>query len=315
MLAKIGRGAGALLLLAALALLGPAALTAARPAAGADPPAPGDWPMYGHDPQHTNTNAAETTLSSANVNTWVQRWQQNIGSGAAPPSGAPSVAGGRVFVGSSVANGDNFFAYDAASGALAWHAPLGYISSCSNVGIGATPAISGSLVVAGGGDAAYYGLDAASGAQLWRHTMDVGASGFAWASPLLAGDRVYLGISSYCDNPSVRGEIRGIAASTGLTLTRQFFVPDTRAGAGIWNSPALSPDGNTLVVATGEDFNGFHGPYNRALISLDPITLAILQVHQEGALNQDLDYGTTPVIFHDVQGRVLVAANHKDGTF
>ena len=75
------------------------------------------------------------------------------------------------------------------------------------------------------------------------------------------------------------------------------------------------PDGSVLVVATGEDYGGYNGPYNRAIVALDPLTLDILGSDQRGATGGDQDYGTTPVIFHDGQGRDLVGANHKNGTF
>ncbi|HMA35003.1 MAG TPA: S-layer homology domain-containing protein [Chloroflexia bacterium] len=277
---------------------------------------PGDWPMYGHDPSRTNYNPDETVLTAANVAQLAPRWQANLGSNGTPPSGAPSVANGRVYVGSSVASGPNFFAFDAVTGAPAWSTSVGYSNSdCFNVGIGATAAISGNVVVAGGGDAAYYGLNATTGAQFWRVPLNAGASGFAWASPVLAGSRAYIGVSSRCDNPSVRGEVRALDLAGGAQLTNQYFVPAGQAGAGIWNSPALSPDGNTLVVATGEDYNGYDGPYNRALVTLDAGSLAIGQANKQGAPGQDLDFGTTPVIFHDSSHRLLAGANHKDGNF
>jgi outer membrane protein assembly factor BamB len=132
---------------------------------------------------------------------------------------------------------------------------------------------------------------------------------------LIAGSRVYLGIASGCDNPSVRGEVLEVNLQDGGLLASQGFVPLGQAGAGIWNSPVLSPDGETLVVATGEDYGGYNGPYNRALVALDPASLMIQQANQQGPLDKDSDYATTPVIFHDALGRTLVAANHKDENF
>jgi outer membrane protein assembly factor BamB len=51
------------------------------------------------------------------------------------------------------------------------------------------------------------------------------------------------------------------------------------------------------------------------MVTLDPVTLDILQADKEGATNQDLDWGTTPVFFKDRGGRTLLGANHKDGVF
>ena len=275
----------------------------------------GDWPMYGHDAARTNYNPAETSISAANAAQLAPRWQADIGAGAGPPSGAPSVAAGHVYVAGSATSGPNFFAFDAATGIVNWSADLGHGAGCFGVGIGATPAISGSVVVAGGGDSAYYGLDAMTGAQLWRDPLNAGPSAFPWASPLIADGRAYLGVASGCDNPSVRGELRAVNAQDGSFIATQYFVPAGQAGAGIWNSPALSPDGTTLAVATGEDYGGYNGPYNRAMVALDPLTLAIQGANQQGQLDQDKDYATTPVIFHDSRNRILIAAHHKDESF
>jgi eukaryotic-like serine/threonine-protein kinase len=276
----------------------------------------GDWPTYGGGPGRTGHNAAETRLGPSAVEGLAPRWQVDIGIGSWPPSGTPSIAGGRVFVGSSVPEGNNFFAFDAASGRLLWNASVGHSEAdAEGISIGATPAISGSVVVAGGGDQAYYGLRAETGEVLWRHAMDSGPSGFPWCSPLVAGGRVYVGMASEFDNPSVRGEVRALDLNTGTVLARRAFVPEGAAGAGIWNSPTLSPDGRTVVVATGEDFEGYDGPYNRALVSLDPETLDIRQADKQGVTNEDEDWGTTPIVFRDRSARVLVGAVHKNGIF
>ena len=121
--------------------------------------------------------------------------------------------------------------------------------------------------------------------------MNVGSSGFAWTSPLVALGRSYIGIASRCDNPSVRGEIRALDINTGAQVASAYFVPSGQAGGGVWNSLALSPDGSTLVVTTGEDFNGYDGPYNRAMVSLDPMTLAIRQANKQGSSGEDEDFG------------------------
>jgi outer membrane protein assembly factor BamB len=280
------------------------------------PVATGDWPMYGHDVSRTNFNPDEHTINAGNAGQLVQRWQALIGSNGTGPFSAPSVANGRVYVGSSVPTGNDFFAFDAVTGTPAWSANVNYVDSgCFNVGIGSTAAVSGNIVATGGGDSAYYGLNASTGAQVWRNPMNVGDSGFPWASPLIASGRAYVGMASRCDNPSVRGELRALDLNTGAQVATAYFVPAGQAGAGIWQSPALSPDGTTLVVTTGEDYNGYDGPYNRAIVSLDPTTLAIRQADKEGQSGQDEDFGTTPIIFHDSQGRTLTGANHKNGIF
>jgi outer membrane protein assembly factor BamB len=307
-----GRMRTTILVMLAIFWVGAGTVRGETPLLGADP---GDWPMYGYEPARTNANPTGGALNTQTVRGLVAHWQVNLGSNGTPSSASPVVAGGRVFVGSSLPSGPNFFALDAATGALLWQADLGYqASACTNVGIGATPAVLGDLVVAGGGDGAYYGLDAATGVIRWRHALDAEPSGFAWASPLVTPDRVYIGVASRCDNPAVRGAIRALDPATGALLAEQAFLPPGEGGAGIWNSPALSPDGSTLFVATGEDAADDDGPYTRALLALDPATLAIRASVRAGAPGRDEDWGTTPLAFSDRIGRTLVAAIHKNGT-
>src|SRR5436190_5919140 len=275
---------------------------------------PGDWPTYGHDVSRTNFNPDETAINAGNLSQLTQRWQANVFNGNLPTSGAPSVANGKVFVGTSRASGDNFFAFDAVGGGPLWGANI-HSSGCLGVSIGSTSAISGTIVSVGGGDSAYYGLNTETGEIIWRHPMNLGPSAFAWASPLLAYDKAYLGMASCADNPSVRGEVRSVNLSDATPVASVTFVPEANRGAGIWNSPALSPDGSIMAVTTGEDYGGYNGPYNRAMVALDPITLQILGSDQRGNTSGDQDYGTSPVIFHDNQGRTLVGANHKNGIF
>ena len=284
------------------------------------PARPGDWPMLGHDWGRTNFNPDEQALSAASIDSLAPRWRALVSPGAIPSGSAPSVADGRLYIGGSAHEGPNFFAFDASSGAPIWQVSLGKApTTCADVGvdvgIGSTAAISGSIAVVGGADAAYYGLDAATGATLWRDPLGVGPSGFAWVSPLLAHGRAYYGVASYCDRPSVRGEVRSVDVGSGRLVASHFIVPEGKAGGGVWHAPSLSPDARTLVVATGEDYEGYNGPLNRALVSLDALSLDVMQSNQQGSLNSDHDWGSTPIIFSDSQGRAMTAASHKDGAF
>ncbi len=291
---------------------------AAAPASGSALYAPGDWPMYGRDPQRTGYNPDETAISASTVGQLRRAWQVRIGLGPTGVSAfnAPSVVGDTVYVASATSEGDNFFAFDRTTGALRWSAFIGYNpDECFGVGIGSTAAISGSVITIGGGDGAYYGLSTVDGSQLWRDPLGVGPSGFAWTSPLVANGRAYVGVASDCDSPSVRGELRSLNLFNGGHLGSAYIVPEGEAGGGIWNSPALSLDGSKVVVATGEDYEGFNGPLNRAMVVLDANTLDVLASNQQGSLGVDQDWAATPVIFRDSTGRVLVGANHKNATF
>jgi outer membrane protein assembly factor BamB len=302
-----------LLLLCVLGCFGAgcsASSTDADPAPTASPAAVSEWPMYGRDPARSSRNPFETALTVGQVPALAARWQARVGLGPLPPSCSPAVAGGRVFACSSRTDGDNFFAFDAKTGALLWSADLGR-PGAGSVGIGASPAVAGGIVVAGGADGAYYALDAATGALRWRHALDSGRNDFAWASPLVSGSHVWIGVSSEGEPPG-RGEVRLLDLDTGTLLASVLIVPDGQQGGDVWNSPALSPDSSTLVVATGNDFGGFDGPLTRAVVALDPMTLNVVASRQEAFADLDLDFGTTPVVLA-IGGRTMAAALNKNG--
>ena len=291
---------------------------AANQASPSTTAAANEWTMYGHDPGRTNFNPGEIAISAANLLRLSPAWEFDVGTNGNPTSSGPVVAGGRVYVGSSVSSGDNYFALDAASGQLVWSADLGHGSDastnpCGSVGLGSTAAVASGVLVVGGGDGAYYGLDAATGALLWRHSLGLEPYGFAWASPLVAGGRAYVGAASACIDP-VRGELRALDVASGTLIANQFFVPPETEGASVWNSPTLSPDGAVVYVATGND-KGTHGPYEQALVSLDAQTLAILQADKRGPTDEDLDFVTTPITFSDASARQLLGASQKTGVF
>ena len=112
----------------------------------------GDWPTYAHDNQRTGYNPDETIIGPDNVALLTQAWQAPIGinSQGGTAYSAPSVGMGKVFIASSLDEGANFFARDAATGNLSWSAFIGYNpGECFGVGIGSTPAISGTVVCCG----------------------------------------------------------------------------------------------------------------------------------------------------------------------
>ncbi len=287
-------------------------------AVSASSPQVGDWPMYGHDPQRTSYAPDEKAISADNIDQLEQAWQVNVGMGdrGKPAFSAPVVVGNTVYVASSVSNANNLFALDAESGTAKWSAFIGYnAEECFGVGIGSTPAFSDNELIMGGGDSAYYGINASDGSILWRNPLDAGPSGFAWVSPLIANGRTYVGVASDCDNPATRGEVRELNAVTGEHVTSGFIVPEGETGGDVWNSPALSEDGSTLYVATGEDNGGFDGPYTRALLAMDANTLEIRDADRQGVPNEDLDWATTPILFRDSSRRSMVGAGQKNGTF
>jgi outer membrane protein assembly factor BamB len=287
-------------------------LLPATPAAAAG----GDWPTYLGDAARSGSNSSETTLSTANAASMVLRWKFATGG---PIAASASVAAGVVYVGAW----DGYeYALDAATGAQKWKTNLGTTSGRSGcnpaqAGISSAATVVGSTVYVGGGDANWYALDATTGAVLWSvGTGDNSPNGghYNWASPLVVGNFAYIGISSFCDNPLVQGQLLKVDLTTHAIVNTFNLVPNGQVGGGIWTSPAYDAATNTIFLTTGTRASATQ-TMSEALVSLDAGTFATRGVWQLPADQEvsDSDWGDTPVLSTDSSGRALATAVNKNG--
>lgn len=179
-----------------------------------------------------------------------------------PIRSSPTVAGGRVYIGS--ADG-RLYALDALMGAEAWRYDAGSA-------IPSTAAVGGGHVFFQDRDGVVYALDAASGAEVWRFAtgpdMDLPWGNEGWdyfiSSPALAGDTVLVGAGD--------GKLYALSAATGSVLWE--YATEGR----IRSSPAVadgvvyvgSADGSLHAVelTTGERVWRFDAE-GRSLVSAD----------------------------------------------
>jgi outer membrane protein assembly factor BamB len=270
----------------------------------------GDWSTYLQNQQRQGANQAETTLSTANASQLTRLWSFKTGSAVAA---SPTIVGNTVYVGSW----DGFeYALDASSGTVLWKTFTGTTPGCGSngtPGITSAAAIDNGVVYVGGGDNYWYALDAASGAVLWRvFTGDTNAGYYNWASPLIYNGFAYIGLASYGDCPLVPGQLLQVDLNTHQVVHSFEVVPIGEIGGGIWTSPTVDPQNNTIYVTTGtivtpDQVN------SQAILALDASTLALKSSWQVHTTVPDADWGTTPILFTTASGRALVAAVNKNG--
>jgi outer membrane protein assembly factor BamB len=304
-----------------------AALALGVPAAhGATP----DWPGYLHGPGHSSRNAAASRWTPATAATIGTDWTFSD----APPTisgqpgrafyASPTVSGGSVYIGS---NTGVFYAIDESTGLERWHRLLGYTAgtTCSfGRGITSTatvapdPSRGGQITVyVAGGDGYLYALKASDGSIVWRSLVTpIGTTqdtGYNWSSPTLIGGRVFVGISSQCDNPLIRGGLRSFDQASGTILHTYRSVPAGDVGGSIWTSAAS--DGTSVWATVG---NGTSGD-SFAMVRLDAATLAKQAMWiVPGTAGTDLDWGSSPTLFNaTLSGTAtpMVGACNKNGTY
>src|SRR5262249_16652662 len=149
----------------------------------------------------------------------------------------------------------------------------------------------------GMGSGRVFALNPATGALVWKTPEEIARmtglhSGSAsdpvagselheqigYSSPLVLGDRIYVGVADHCDNPIQNGKVKSIQLDSG-TLDAGFKYESTDVrGGGVWTfvSGGL---GNALVTTTGNVKSGTTSEpsVNHALsmVRMDPATGAV----------------------------------------
>jgi outer membrane protein assembly factor BamB len=180
-------------------------------------------------------------------------------------------------------------------------------------------------VYVGAPDGYLYALNAANGSARWRSqvgdrlpsktTNDI----FNWASPVVNNGRVYMGVSSNCDKPWVRGGLQSFNQATGALLATYWGVPQGAVGSGVWTSPALDASSGDVYITTasGPDLPAPQGD-DFSVVRLDGTTLGKAGIWTVPLADRpgDADFASSPTLFHaTINGtdRALVAGCNKNG--
>ena len=190
---------------------------------------------------------------------------------AAGARGLPTVAYGRVFVGSQRGL---VYALDAKTGCTIWtfQATAGVRSG---IVIGPDPGTAVATAYFGDGRANVYAVNAATGALLWSRKIEEHASANITGTPALFQNRLYVPVSSIEEGQgnnakyeccTFRGSIVALDATTGALAWKTYTIANeprpigknrsgtTRmgpSGAGIWASPTIDGKRRLLYAATG----------------------------------------------------------------
>ena len=320
-----------------LALLagGVATPTVAAPSAPpvTDPSASSEWPcsdwgMYGRTPARTFAAECEAAaLSPSTAPTLVPEWFFKT---PKTVTASPAVVDGVVYVGDW---SPTMYALDAATGDVIWQraippapfAPFGPIVSSAAVTDVRTGAATRRLVIFGAGPR-LFALDARDGSTVWQLSVAGGEEGEETeieSSPVVWKGIVYVGMDTHNQPEEQTGGARGgllaVDAATGDLLWK--FEPDHAGQSGcasIWSSPTIDAARGHVIAATGNcphpDYDW--GPYQEAVFALDLRTGAprwSFQPHEPNL--DDVDFGSTPNLFRDADGREILGIGNKDARY
>ena len=293
-----------------------------------------DWPSYAFDLQRDGFNSAESSLGPQNVGQLGELWSTTVSSGvtAQPVVAAGVAVGGStedlVYVGSE--HGD-FYALDAATGAVVWQRNLGAhaFSTCQDSPDGSTLGVTGTaaidrtagLVYVAGGDNKVHALDLATGVEASGWPVSLGldaAHEHVWAGLTLANGKLYVGnASDGCDTTPYVGRLIQIDTTTrAISTWYPTSTPNGNLdGAGIWSWGGVSVDSASgdIFMATGNTIGSDESAgYGEHVVRLTS-SLGVVASNYPGLDGFDVDFGSTPVLFQPPGCPEEAAVENKSG--
>ncbi len=276
-----------------------------------------NWPAYLDGPQHTSYSPAEKSITPSTAPGLVQKWFLR-GQGFLA---SPTVADGAVYIGAD----DGWFDMISESTGKVLHSA--YIGrqgrkTCSALGVVSTATVATDpddhqpTVYVAGGDGYLYALNAANLKRKWRSVIAIPSPAISnyydWSSPTVANGKIYIGISSNCDDPLIRGGLVAYDQGSGKVLARFYTVPKGDIGGSVWSSIAVAPDGDVYATTGNGPLRDERLGYSESILKLSPGTLKLLGRFQvpQSQQSADGDFGASPVIFGS-----YVGACNKNGIF
>lgn len=294
---------------------------------------PADWPAYLRNPEHSSATFTETSITTGNAASLHQAWSFTP---AAPSltsqpknnlEASPTVVDNSIYIGAGTGV---MYALRLTDGHVLWRRLLDYsVTSatdpfCKGKGVESTATVapdpvSGKLTVYVAGARYLYALDAATGAQRWRSLVGPASSAsntayYNWSSPTVADGRIFMGISSLCDAPLIRGGVQSFDQATGASQHIYYTTAAGTVGVSVFSSTTTI--GGASWVTTGNP--GSSGTFDGySILRLDNASLTRQDKWTVPLSDQspDGDFGSTPVLFRTTTGIPAVGACNKNGFF
>jgi polyvinyl alcohol dehydrogenase (cytochrome) len=310
------------------------------------------WNGWGADPGNSRfQSAAAARLSAEQVPKLKLKWAFGFPNGASA-FGQPTVAGGRIFIGS-----DNGFVYsiDGMSGCVYWS-----FAAQGGVRTAITIAKAGVRYAAYFGDvkANVYAIDAETGAQLWMKSAESHPLGRVTGAPALYDGRLYVPVASFEEgsgpNPkyeccTFRGSVVAYDGVTGDQVWKSYTIPERPrptkknsvgtqlygpAGAAVWSAPTIDTKRGVLYVATGDAYTSPAAETSDAVIAFDLKSGIPMWTHQftpndaflvgcppgpttrdncPDVSGPDFDFGSSPMLRTLPNGKSLLVIGQKSG--
>jgi len=313
---------------------------ASKRGAGTSQWACGSWGMYGRTLSRQFSTDCPSGISPETVSTLQPAWTFRV-----PPApgdqttftATPAIVDGVVYVGSW--NGF-FYALNLEDGSVIWeHETVPAVGATFGpiVSSAAVADVGNRRLVYFGAGPRLYALDASDGREVWvRHfgklPKDAADPAEVESSPVVWNNTVYVGMDVHNQRGDETGNNRGgvfaLNAATGAIRWEyhsELAAKQPASGCGgVWSSPTIDAQTGLLYFGTANcpavnDNPKLPMEEITALRARNGQRVWTFRPHQppgqDGYDDQDEDFGATPNLFHDANGRKILGAGSKDGSY
>jgi polyvinyl alcohol dehydrogenase (cytochrome) len=316
-----------------------------------DPTQGASWNGWGPDSSNARfQSAAQAGLTAENTPKLKLKWALGFPN-ANTARAQPTIAGGRVFVGSQ---DGTVYSLDARTGCTIWtfKAKSGVRTA---IVLGARSGAS-TPIYFGDGRANVYALNASTGTQLWTQNVETHPSSHITGAPALYQNRLYVPVASGEEGQgnnkdyeccTFRGSVVALNIANGNVVWKTYTIPTEPrtlgrnaggavrwgpSGAGVWGAPAIDAKRHAVYAATGNMYTEPQTGSSDAVMAFDMDNgklLWISQVLQKDVfvvgcnqpnpancpssdnLGPDFDFGNPPMLVTTPAGRDLIVIGQK----
>ncbi|SEB99007.1 PQQ-binding-like beta-propeller repeat protein [Terriglobus roseus] len=218
------------------------------------------WPSWGGNLENSHGSDAESAITTETVRDLKVKWQFTTGGDV---SSTPTVEDGSVYV---TDWGGFIHRVDAETGKAIWSHKVSEYTNLDTSLSRTSPALAGDLVVIGDqGAATVVVINKRDGSLVWKRTLDTTRTAYITSSPVIDGDRIFVGIASGQEGlaasdptlvPDFRGSVVALDRKSGDVLWRTFTVPDGYSGGAVWGGNfVIDHKRGQLYASSGNNYS------------------------------------------------------------
>jgi polyvinyl alcohol dehydrogenase (cytochrome) len=220
---------------------------------------PERWPFAGGNLHNTRNAEHERRISPQSAPNLYVKWAFTT---EGDVSATPTVDGDVLYFPDW---GGWLHKVDAATGTRIWSRKVSDYTGVAGSISRTSPALHDNRLFFGTLKGDFLAVDARSGDLLWKMHADPHPFAVITQSPIVHGNRVFVGVSSYesavAENPAYhcctfRGNVQALDVKTGAVVWKTYTMPEGYSGGSVWGSTlVVDTNRNSLYVPTGNNFS------------------------------------------------------------